>query len=156
MRPKMINAMPDVPGLSEEEVEEFLHGGNRPAHVATVGDKSSPSIYPVWYYYEDGRLYFFTGKDTKKAREIERTRKVYFCIDSEEPPYRGVKGMSRASAVDDPAKSRSIGEKIVVKYMGSLKARGANSIIEGIKSGSEFVLELVPTYYTTWDYGKLS
>lgn len=141
--------MSDVPGFSQSGIEEFLRVSKLPLRLATVDEKGEPSIHPVWYHYEDNKLYFFTGKKSRKAQNITQTGKVYFSIDTEAPPYRGVKGKATAVIIRDIAKSERVAENIVRKYMGSLDNPIGRSLKEDTRSGSDVVIEMTPIYYST-------
>jgi nitroimidazol reductase NimA-like FMN-containing flavoprotein (pyridoxamine 5'-phosphate oxidase superfamily) len=144
-----------VPSLSEPEIEEFLRNSKTILRLGTVDQKGEPMIHPVWYYFDAGRLYIITGKSTQKAQNIGRTSRVYFSIDTDSVPAKGVKGKARASVMKDPAKAQTIAEKLVMKYLGNLNDEAAKSFIRGIHSGNNIIIELVPSYYAAWDYGKV-
>src|SRR5579872_4451750 len=150
---KIIDAMQDVPGMSQKEIEEFLASGKLPLRLGTVDSRGEANIHPVWFVYEDGHLYIFTEKGTRKVRNIDRTKRVYFSVDTDHPPHRGVKGKATASFLGDVSKSQQIGAKVIRKYMGDTNNPFATSLNEEIKSGDEIIIELTPLYYSTWDYG---
>ena len=47
-----------------------------------------------------------------------------------------------------------IAEKIIVKYLGSLAHPMATSLISSVKDGDSIILEITPSYYSTWDYSE--
>jgi nitroimidazol reductase NimA-like FMN-containing flavoprotein (pyridoxamine 5'-phosphate oxidase superfamily) len=151
---KIVKAMKDVPGLDHSEIEKFLGSGTPLLRLATVDESGQPMIHPVWFYFENDRLYVWTGKDSRKARNAASNNRVYFSIDTDKEPYKGVKGKGRASAVADPNRALEIGKKIVVKYLGSLENEYAREMLEG-EEGATYAIEIVPEYYTVWDYSKM-
>ena len=44
-----------------------------------------------------------------------------------------------------------IAEKIMVRYLGSLAHPIATSIMSSVKNGDSVILEITPSYYSTWD-----
>jgi len=48
-----------------------------------------------------------------------------------------------------------ISEKIVAKYLGDLNTSMAKSMIDGVRKGTEVLIEITPLYFSTWDYGKM-
>jgi nitroimidazol reductase NimA-like FMN-containing flavoprotein (pyridoxamine 5'-phosphate oxidase superfamily) len=146
--------MSDTPGMSQSEIEEFFRNSKTLLRLGTIDEKGGPMIHPVWYYYDDERLYILTSKNSRKAKNMERRRKVYFSVDTEIEPYKGVKGKATTSLVKDSAKVQTITERMITKYMGSLDNPGAKYMMDGVKSGSEEVVEIAPAYYSVWDYGK--
>ena len=50
-------------------------------HLATIDEKNSPHIVPVWYMYSAKKIYIGTNTKTQKAKNIKKHRKVSFCVD---------------------------------------------------------------------------
>ena len=69
------------------EVRELFERRNF-AHLATALPDGSPHSVPVWMCLEDGRLLFFTQKQSRKARNLERNPRVAISITDEDNPYR--------------------------------------------------------------------
>jgi len=154
MATKVIKAMEDIPGLSESEVQGFLNSSKIPLHLATINDDGSPVIHPIWYLYENGKLYLYTGRDALKARNIKRTKKAYFSVDTSTDPPKGVKGKASASFLSDLSDSVRIAQAIILKYT-SADNPYIQSATKEIQSAESVVIELTPQYYSTWDYEKL-
>ncbi len=143
--------------LSESQVNEFLTDSKLNLLLGTIDKDGEPNIHPVWFLYENGRLYVETGKTTKKAQNIRNSNKktVYFCIDDEKVPYKGVRGKALATIIeDDVSKMLPIAEKIMVKYTGDLENKVAKFLLDGVKNGSSVLLELEPKYFATWDHSN--
>lgn len=47
-----------------------------------------------------------------------------------------------------------IAEKIMVKYLGSLAHPMASSLMSNVKNGDSIILEINPSYYSTWNYSE--
>src|SRR6266852_9808931 len=107
-----------VPGLNEIEVHDFLSSSQIPMHLATTNKAGDPVIHPIWYYFENERLYLFTGKNALKSRNIERTKEAYFSVDTAQDPLRGVKGKTRATFLSDLSEAVRIAKTIIQKYTG--------------------------------------
>ena len=43
-----------------------------------------------------------------------------------------------------------------MKYLGTLEHSLAKMIIENTKNGTEVVIELVPKFFSVWDFSKAS
>jgi general stress protein 26 len=65
------------------------------------------------------RIYFQTGKNSKKLRNIKKKNNIYFCIDQTSLPYKGVRGKGTAIISEDINKNLPIVEKLMLKYTGS-------------------------------------
>ncbi|HZD35131.1 MAG TPA: hypothetical protein VE130_08000 [Nitrososphaeraceae archaeon] len=47
-----------------------------------------------------------------------------------------------------------IAEKIMVKYLGSTEHPMAQALLGAQKKGQSVILEIMPKYYSTWDYSE--
>jgi general stress protein 26 len=95
-----------------------------------------------------------TRKTTRKIQNIRGRPNIYFSIDDENFPYRGVKGKGTATVIEDPGKVVPLVEKINMKYLGTLDHPLAKMIMEAAKNGDEVLLEINPRFFSTWDFGK--
>jgi general stress protein 26 len=154
---KLIQAIPGMPKpVTEPEVERFLESKLN-MQIATLDEEGYPNIQPIWFYYDknSGKLYTGTQKETKKVQNIRRNPdKVYFSIDDENYPYKGVKGRGSVSISEDAEKNLRIIEKINLKYLGTLDHPLAKRLIENTSNGTEIVIEITPKFFSAWDFGK--
>jgi nitroimidazol reductase NimA-like FMN-containing flavoprotein (pyridoxamine 5'-phosphate oxidase superfamily) len=118
--------------------------------------KVNLNIQPVWFYYDKNReqLLVTTAKISKKTKNLRNKPILYFSIDDENFPYKGVKGKGSVTIVEDPNRTISEGEKISMKYLGTLDHQIAKMITEHSKKGDNVVIEINPKFFSTWDYGK--
>ena len=58
--------------------------------ISTVDTQGRPRSAPIWYQWEDGAAYFFTGRGTLKWRNLSRDPHASLCVDWREPPYKSV------------------------------------------------------------------
>jgi len=49
--------------------------------LATVNPDGSPHAMPMWYLYEDGKIWFTTQAHAQKAKNIERTGQAVVTLD---------------------------------------------------------------------------
>jgi PPOX class probable F420-dependent enzyme len=153
---KIVNATSEVPGMTREEIEKFLDNKLN-LQLATTDDRGEPNIRPVWFYYDkDGeKLLITTSKLARKTQNLRNKPVVYFSIDDENPPYKGVKGKGIATLVEDPDRTVPQGDRISMKYLGTLDHPIAKMISEGSKKGDNVLIEISPKFFSTWDYGKM-
>ena len=151
---KIIHASPGIGSiLSESQVSDFLTNSKLNLLLGTIDKKSEPNVHPVWYIYENEKLYVETSKTAKKAENIRNGKNtVYFCIDDEKIPYKGVRGKALATIIEDISRMVPIAEKIMIKYTGDLENNVAKFLLDGVKNGSSILLELKPKYLATWDH----
>ena len=154
---KLIQSLPGMPNkVTEEEVNSFLKSKLN-LQLATIDEDGYPSIQPVWFLYdkESGKIYISTQKTTRKARNLStNSDKIYFSIDDENLPYKGVKGRGVARISENIDWNRPIIEKIIVKYLGTLDNPLALMLLENAKKGIQVVIEITPKFFSAWDFGK--
>lgn len=79
---------------------------------------------------------------TKKVQNIRRNPdKIYFSIDDENFPYKGVKDLP-------------IMEAINMKYLGTLEHPLAKMPMENTRNGIEVMIEITLKFFSAWDFGK--
>lgn len=153
-RVRIVPAMSPADAMSEMEVDQFLRESRIPLKLGTIDDQGDPVIHPLWYYYEQERLYLITASNSRKMKNASRAGLVYFCVDTEAPPYKGVKGKGILARIDDREKALKLGEKIVTKYMGSLDNPLGRFLMGRLQDGRETLLEITPRFYSVWDDSK--
>lgn len=154
---KVVQAIPSMPKpVTETEVNNFLESKLN-IQIATIDEEGYPVIHPTWFVYnkESGKLYTGTQKMTKKVQNISRNPdKIYFSIDDENFPYKGVKGRAAAKISDDIQKNLPIMEAINMKYLGTLEHHLAKMLMENTRNGIEVMIEITPKFFSAWDFGK--
>ncbi len=140
--------------MSQREIDRFLSRSKVPLELGTIDGHGDPVIHPLWFYYSKGRLYTITASDSRKLKNARNNSRVYFCVDTETRPYKGVKEKATLKIVRDPGKGTKIGRKIITKYLGNTKNDLGKFLLGRLKEGKETLLELVPRYYSVWDDSK--
>src|SRR5947208_937035 len=105
---KVHKAMPNAPGMEQSEIDIFLTSSKIPLRLGTVDSKGDPMIHPVWFDYSNGKLYLMSIKENKKVRNINEKRTVYFSVDTDAEPHKGVKGKGTAVLLTDVEKSMAM------------------------------------------------
>jgi nitroimidazol reductase NimA-like FMN-containing flavoprotein (pyridoxamine 5'-phosphate oxidase superfamily) len=151
---KIYKAMSMAPGMDRAEIDAFLASSKTPLRLGTTNSNGEPNIHPVWYHYVNDKLYLMSYKDAVKVRNLKNNKTVYFSVDTDAMPNRGVKGKGTAIIIKDPGKTLSLSEKILAKYLGDLKSSMAKNMVDEVRRGSEVLVEIAPHYFSTWDYTK--
>jgi general stress protein 26 len=158
MAMKILNASePELGGpMTEDEVRHFLVNSKKNVHISTLDEKGEPNIHPTWYYFDNNndKIYIESGKDSRKTQNLRRTNIIYYCVDDDNIPYKGVRGKGIVRISEDVNYNLPIVEKIVVKYLGSIERPMSQAIISGIRNRDDVILEITPKFYATWDHGK--
>ncbi len=152
---KILNASPNfgVP-MNEGELLNFLSVSKLNLQLGTIDEKGDPNVHPTWYFFDNNKLYVETSKSSKKVQNIKRKNTVYFCVDDETVPYKGVRGKGAVRISEDVNSNIPLAEKIMIKYTGSLDNQVAKFLMDAVKAGQSVILEIIPSYYSTWDYSK--
>jgi len=137
--------------LTEPQILEFL-STKLNLLLGTVDEKGDANVHPVWFLYDDEKLFIETGKTSKKVENIKIKKTVYFCIDDETIPYKGVRGKGIAIISENVSHNLPIAEKIMLKYTGNLENEVAKILLDGVKNGLSAIIEITPKYYSTWDH----
>jgi len=141
--------------MTEEEARKFLTESRSTLILGTTDADGNPMVHPVWYYFDSAKskLYFFTEPELKKAKNIKARSQVYFDVDYDKWPYKGVKGKGTAILVSPKEKAVSCGAKILARYVKEGQSL-MKLVLEKINSGGYVVFEISPAYLTSWDYQK--
>ena len=144
--------------LTEQEAREFLTEIKLNVHIATLDENGDPNIHPTWYYFDSSKdnIYIETSKDSKKAINLRKNNTVYFCVDAPNMPYKGVRGKGTVRIHEDIEYNIPITEKIMLRYLGSIEHPIAKTLIGYVKKGHAVILEIIPSYFSTWDDSKIS
>jgi nitroimidazol reductase NimA-like FMN-containing flavoprotein (pyridoxamine 5'-phosphate oxidase superfamily) len=154
---KVIQAIPSMPNpVTESEINKFLESKLN-IQIATIDEGGYPLIQPTWFLYDNqtSKIYAATPKMSKKVQNIRRNPdKIYFSIDDENYPYKGVKGRAAVRIIEDAQKNLPIMEKINMKYLGTLEHPLAKMLMENTQNGIEVVIEIAPKFFSAWDFSK--
>ena len=156
MKPmKIVHASPGFgSALSQQQTIDFLSNSKLNLQLGTVEKNGEPNIHTVWYIFDNEKLYVETSKTSKKIQNIKNNNNVYFCIDDETVPYKGVRGKATVKILDEVNQMLPIAEKIMLKYTDSLDNEIAKFLLNGVKSGFSVILEINPKFYSTWDHSS--
>lgn len=73
--------------------------------IGTIDDGGYANIQLVWFNYDkrSEKFLIVTPKTSRKIKNLREKPHVYFSIDDESFPYKGVKGRGTAAVVEDPS-----------------------------------------------------
>lgn len=127
--------------MSQAQIEEFLQAP-RFAIVGTNRVNGPPQLTPVWYLYENGRIYVMMLVNSAKYRNLRRDPRTGICIAGENPDARGVMIYGTVELIlEDSAWRDEIRWRLVRRYYDSDEE--AQSFIDTIPTGEEKALAVV-------------
>jgi hypothetical protein len=148
----IVPADPAGRALTEAELRAFLTEPHN-LRLGMVSEDGWPIVHPVWFWFEDEKLWTTIARDSLKARLIERSPKTYFTIDTDGPKdIRGVRGKAQARIHDDIPRTVDIATKQLIKYLGSTEGWMAELLLKDAAEGQTRTLELTPLKYVAWTY----
>ena len=118
--------------------------------LSTIDKSNFPHITPVWYMFNDEKIYIGTNTKNQKIKNIEKNNHVSFCVDVgvNSPDIYGVMGQGIANIILEIPKVRTIAEKILLKYFKTLENKSAKELLED----TDCVIEIIPQKYSKWSY----
>ena len=132
-------------GMTEHGIRRFLAQSRSNLLLATTNADGTPTMHPVWYYFDPvkTKLYFYSGPGLKKTTNIRKRKQVYFDVDDDRWPYKGVKGKGSAKILTAKSGALSWGAKILARYTkkGSPLFKTA---FGRMKNGGYVVIEITP------------
>jgi uncharacterized pyridoxamine 5'-phosphate oxidase family protein len=141
--------------MTEEDAKNFManNNGNLLIHISIVDQKGEPNVTPTAYYFDkdSNKIYIATQKSSKKVHNLRRRNIIYYCIDPN-PPYKGVRGKGKVKIHEDINHNMPIIEKIIIRSTGNLEHPMAKLALSEMEKRNEIILEITPSYYSTWDY----
>ena len=119
-------------------------------HLATIDDKCTPHIIPVWYMYSAKKIYVGTNTKTQKAKNIKIHKKVSFCVDVgvNAPNIFGVMGKGTAKLLKEKIIVNKIAKKILLRYFKSLNNKSTKELLED----TDCIIEILPKDFSNWKY----
>jgi len=154
---KVIQALPGMPKpVTDDEVVNILESKLN-MQLATLDEEGYPMIQPIWFLYDkaSNKIYTGTQKTTKKVQNIRKNPdKIYFSIDDDNFPYKGVKGRGVARVLESAQENLPIVERINIKYLGTLEHPLAKMLMDNTRNETEVVIEITPKFFSAWDFGK--
>ncbi len=118
--------------------------------LATIDQKGTPHIVPVWYLYSQKKFYIGTNTRTEKAKNLKKNKRVSFCIDVgiHSPKIYGVMGKGSAKLILDKNKVSSIAKKILKRYFRTLENKSAKELLDD----TDCIIEITPKKLSTWSF----
>ncbi|MDG1444659.1 MAG: pyridoxamine 5'-phosphate oxidase family protein [Pseudomonadales bacterium] len=133
-----------------DQLVSYLSQVAIPMRIATYGEEF-PSICSVWYFFDPDRdvLLCASHKNSLLVKQLLKNDKCAFEIAPNDPPYKGVRGRGRVILTRVGVEETL--HKLIGRYLGDSNDSLARWLLD--RKDDEYVLELSPSWITSWDYG---
>lgn len=114
-----------MPKLSDHEIAEFLGERGHLARIATVRGDGSPSVVPVWFIFEGGKVLITPRKHSAFLADVLREPRVAITIDEDQGRYRKVLFEGKAEVlfpVGEDRKWDDVYRRIACRYIDEASA----------------------------------
>src|ERR1700730_19412929 len=91
-----------MPKLADHEMTEFLGERGHLARIAPVRAGGSPSVVPVWFIFEGGKVLITPRKHSAFLQNLRGEPRVAITIDDEAGRYRKVLFEGKAEILFEP------------------------------------------------------
>ena len=118
--------------------------------LSTIDKSNFPHITPVWYMFNDEKIYIGTNTKNQKIKNIEKNNHVSFCVDVgvNSPDIYGVMGQGTANIILEVTKVKRIAKKILLKYFKTLENKSAKQLL----GDTDCIIQIVPEKFSMWNY----
>ena len=114
-----------MPKLSSHEMAAFLAEPGHLARIATIRADGAPSVVPVWFISENGRVLITPRKHSAFLQNIRADKRVAITIDEDTGRYRKVIFEGAAEILFDVGEDRKwddIYRRIALRYIDEASA----------------------------------
>lgn len=107
--------------MTEDEIVDLLREGKR-TQVACHNPDGSIHLVPMSYVMMDGRLTLWTDPSSRKVANLRADPRVTCLVEvgDEFSEFRAVQLSGQAVIIDDPERSRRVGEALFGRSLGEL------------------------------------
>ena len=118
----------------------------RIARVATAGPSGLPHVVPVCQVLVDGRVYFASGTEGRKVKNLEANSRIAVVVDVYSEAWGGLRGVmvqGRAALIPRGPRFRKIRRLLYEKY----EQYPDDAAID---ESDSVIVEVTPTHVFTW------
>jgi uncharacterized protein len=123
-----------------------LIAAERVCRVATAGGSGAPHLVPVCSVLVDGKLYFASGRDAKKVKNLRANPKIAVTVDLYSEDWSNLKGVmlqGTTSIVEKGPRFRKIRSLLYEKYPQYPEE-------SAIGERDSVIIEVTPTGVFSW------
>lgn len=116
--------------------------------VATTGSSGVPHVVPVCHVLAGGKVYFASGDDARKVKNVRENPRVTLTVDLYSDHWemlRGVMIQGRARLVEQGPRFRRVRDLLYRKYPQYPR-------MEAISPSDSVIVEVTPTRVFSWGF----
>jgi len=137
--------------MNSEQIQAFLEAP-RHAIAAVLRSDGAPQLSPIWFLYENERLYFSSLSSSAKCRQLRRDPRIAICIDAGHPDARAVSISGTAEFIADEGPERADLEwRILRRYHESDEDAHRWEAAVAAEGPNELIA-VIPAQIIGWDY----
>ncbi len=123
------------------------------ATLGTTNPDATVLLTPLWYLYDDGRLYLPTGSRSRKARNITARPGVSVLIDQRHGEQHRWASATGAATLISGAESAAINDRVRARYLSD-----AGEAVYGklIADYDDVTIVVTPRVWRSWSPGALN
>ena len=135
----------------QSRIFSFLSENTIPVRLAVIQDKH-PLICSVWFSVEAETLVIRCVSHGKSQliKSLMADPNVGFEIALNAPPYKGVRGKGNATLTKENVSDTL--HEVIVRFLGDTTSNLARWLLG--RADEEYVIEITPSWITSWDYSE--
>jgi len=137
--------------MNPSQVQEFLDAP-RHAIAAALRPDGAPQLSPIWFVYENERLYFSILLSSAKYRQLRRDPRIALCIDAGHPDARAVSISGTAELITDETPERTDLEWRILRRYHETDEDARRYESEVAEDGPDALVVVSPERIIGWDY----
>jgi PPOX class probable F420-dependent enzyme len=137
--------------MNSSQVQEFL-GAPRHAIAAAVRSDGAPQLSPIWFLYENERLYFSILLSSAKYHQLRRDPRIALCIDAGHPDARAVSISGTAELITDESPERTDLEWRILRRYHETDEDAHRYESAVAEDGPDALVVVSPERIIGWDY----
>jgi PPOX class probable F420-dependent enzyme len=141
-----------TPAIPEDAIVELL-GLKLTATLGTVNADGTLLLTPIWYLYEDGRLYLPTGSRSHKVRNVRSRPGVTVMVDQRQPTAHRWASASGAAEIMEGAAAVELNARARSRYLTD-----AGEAVYGphLATVDDVTIVVTPSRWRSWLGGTAS
>jgi len=133
-----------------KRIEEYLNQTRFPLRFSCITSKGYPTVFSLWYLYENDRIWCAVQKDSAIANILRSNNKCGFEVGPNSSPYMGVRGKGDAQLVSE--KGGEVLEKLIDRFLDDANAGLSDWLLS--RKETETAICIDPVWFYSWDYSK--